>query len=338
MTDPEKGISVLERSRARTQLDRTPPTRSRRRKAGDDPALDALGSGSDFTPFLQHLGIAALNIGYGGEDDGGAYHSIYDSFDHYTRFGDPEFDYGVTLAKTAGRARAAPGRRRRRCRSTFDRLRRHGRPLRRRRSASSPTTLREETEERNRRLDDKIFQARWPIRPQTWVAPPRPSRRAVPQLRAAPERRRRALKTSAAAYDKAYRRGHRGRQAAAGGDAEVASTPILMHVGARAHPRRGPAAPALVRPPDLRPRLLHRLRREDAPRRARGHRAARLEGGDRPRSPSWPPPSRRSPRRSTRRRRCWGHEVAGRQAVTGDAHAGHPGRLQSVRGASDARA
>ena len=65
--------------------------------------LDALGSGSDYTPFLQHLGIASLNIGYGGEGGGGSYHSIYDSFDHYTRFGDPNFDYGIAQAKTTGR-------------------------------------------------------------------------------------------------------------------------------------------------------------------------------------------------------------------------------------------
>ena len=65
--------------------------------------LSALGSGSDYTPFLQHAGIAAMNVGFGGEGEGGSYHSIYDSFDHFTRFVDPNFDYGVTLAKTNGR-------------------------------------------------------------------------------------------------------------------------------------------------------------------------------------------------------------------------------------------
>jgi N-acetylated-alpha-linked acidic dipeptidase len=68
-----------------------------------DIRIGALGSGSDFTPFLQHLGVSAMNVGYGGEDEGGEYHSIYDSFDHYTRFKDPDFAYGVTLAKTMGR-------------------------------------------------------------------------------------------------------------------------------------------------------------------------------------------------------------------------------------------
>lgn len=66
--------------------------------------LYALGSGSDYTPFIQHLGIPALNLGYDGEDDGGEYHSIYDTYDLYTRFKDPGFDYGIALAQTAGRA------------------------------------------------------------------------------------------------------------------------------------------------------------------------------------------------------------------------------------------
>jgi N-acetylated-alpha-linked acidic dipeptidase len=57
--------------------------------------IGAMGSGSDYSPFIQHLGIPALNIGFGGEDEGGEYHSIYDSYDHYKRFKDPKFEYGV---------------------------------------------------------------------------------------------------------------------------------------------------------------------------------------------------------------------------------------------------
>ena len=72
-------------------------------EAGRAPPLQALGSGSDYTPFLQHLGIASLSIEYGGEDkEDGIYHSTYDSFDHYVRFGDPGFAYGVALAQTIG--------------------------------------------------------------------------------------------------------------------------------------------------------------------------------------------------------------------------------------------
>jgi len=71
--------------------------------AGGDLPLDALGSGSDFTPFIQHLGIASLNFEYTGEDDqSGVYHSLYDTFEHYVRFGDPGFVYGIALAQTSG--------------------------------------------------------------------------------------------------------------------------------------------------------------------------------------------------------------------------------------------
>jgi N-acetylated-alpha-linked acidic dipeptidase len=101
--DPEKEIPVYERWRARRILN---SNGDERREARERPDLriEALGSGSDYTPFLQHLGIATLNIGYGGEGEGGSYHSIYDSFDHYVRFGDPTFDYAIALTKTGGRA------------------------------------------------------------------------------------------------------------------------------------------------------------------------------------------------------------------------------------------
>ncbi|MFZ4627452.1 MAG: M28 family metallopeptidase [Blastocatellia bacterium] len=68
---------------------------------GDIP-ISALGSGSDYTAFLDHLGIASLNIGMGGESGGGIYHSIYDTFTWYTRFSDSTFEYGRTLTQAAG--------------------------------------------------------------------------------------------------------------------------------------------------------------------------------------------------------------------------------------------
>ncbi|HYJ46976.1 MAG TPA: transferrin receptor-like dimerization domain-containing protein, partial [Pyrinomonadaceae bacterium] len=100
--DPQTKVSVLERSRA-LRIVRGSPEDRREARERADMRIGALGSGSDYTPFLQHLGIASLNIGYGGEDGGGSYHSIYDSFAHYTRFIDPNFDYGIALAKTGGR-------------------------------------------------------------------------------------------------------------------------------------------------------------------------------------------------------------------------------------------
>jgi N-acetylated-alpha-linked acidic dipeptidase len=93
---------VWERERASRLLEGNQEERKELRERADW-RISALGSGSDYTPFLQHLGVASLNLGFGGEDGGGSYHSIYDSFEHYTRFGDPGFDYGVALAQVAGR-------------------------------------------------------------------------------------------------------------------------------------------------------------------------------------------------------------------------------------------
>ena len=101
--DPQVKMSVWERARASRMVDGAPAQRSEAANRAD-LRISALGSGSDYTPFLQHLGIASLNIGFGGEDGGGSYHSIYDSFDHFSRFGDPGFVYGVALAKVCGRS------------------------------------------------------------------------------------------------------------------------------------------------------------------------------------------------------------------------------------------
>jgi len=154
--DPEKGISVLDRTLAGNIVFGAPERAQEARGSRTFP-LDPLGSGSDFTPFLQHLGIAALNIGYGGEEEYGQYHSIYDSFDHYTRFVDPTFVYGVALAKTGGRlvlrladADVLP--------FDFDRFTttvgRYADEV-----EKLAGTLRKEAEDRNRGLDDKIYQA-----------------------------------------------------------------------------------------------------------------------------------------------------------------------------------
>ena len=100
--DPVTGHSAWERGRAWLALFGE-ERESAAALAGQDLPMPALGSGSDFTPFLQHLTIASLHIGFGGEGQYGQYHSIYDSIDHFQRFMDPEYDYGIALAKVAGR-------------------------------------------------------------------------------------------------------------------------------------------------------------------------------------------------------------------------------------------
>ena len=112
VVDPETGVPVDARRRAGAMTASGAPGASERTKEvgklAADPAkdfpLDALGSGSDYSSFLQHLGIASLNVGYGGEgNSGGVYHSAYDTWEHYSKFVDPGFVYAGALAKTAGR-------------------------------------------------------------------------------------------------------------------------------------------------------------------------------------------------------------------------------------------
>jgi N-acetylated-alpha-linked acidic dipeptidase len=100
--DPETKMSVWKRQRlvdiSRATTDGRAELRSR-----PDIRIGALGSGSDYTAFIDHLGIASVNLGYGGEDQGGGqYHSIYDDFYWYTHFQDTDFAYGRALAQTAG--------------------------------------------------------------------------------------------------------------------------------------------------------------------------------------------------------------------------------------------
>ncbi|HYM62135.1 MAG TPA: transferrin receptor-like dimerization domain-containing protein [Thermoanaerobaculia bacterium] len=101
--DPERNVSVLERLRARRAVLATNDEDRKRAREQQLIRLDALGSGSDYTAYIDHVGIASLNIGYGGEGGGGSYHSIYDSIDHFERFVDPNFVYGTVLSKTGGR-------------------------------------------------------------------------------------------------------------------------------------------------------------------------------------------------------------------------------------------
>jgi N-acetylated-alpha-linked acidic dipeptidase len=99
--DPEKNIPVANRLKARrlTSGDAEVIKEVRTRA---DLRIGALGSGSDYTAFIDHLGIASLNIGFYGEDEGGVYHSVYDDFYWYTHFSDTDFVYGRALAQTAG--------------------------------------------------------------------------------------------------------------------------------------------------------------------------------------------------------------------------------------------
>ncbi|HEY1939200.1 MAG TPA: transferrin receptor-like dimerization domain-containing protein [Candidatus Angelobacter sp.] len=101
ITDPEKNISVWKRDRAARLVEGRPEDRKDARTR-PDLRIGALGSGSDYTTFIDHLGVASLNVGFGGEDDGGIYHSIYDDFYWFTHFSDKDFVYGRALSQTVG--------------------------------------------------------------------------------------------------------------------------------------------------------------------------------------------------------------------------------------------
>lgn len=104
INDPEKNISVWKRLQLLSISEASSNDERKTLRNAGDLEIDALGSGSDYTPFLEHAGIASLNLGYGGEDGGGIYHSIYDSFYWYTHFSDTNFVYGRALAQTVGTA------------------------------------------------------------------------------------------------------------------------------------------------------------------------------------------------------------------------------------------
>ncbi len=200
VADPVKGVTVFERARAARIAGAAAGDERRTVRERADLELGALGSGSDFTPFLQHLGIAALNFGYGGEEDYGQYHSIYDSIDHYLRFGDPGFPYVAATARTG-------------LRLTLRLAEAEVLPFTVDRSAAAigeyvgeveklAAGLRAESEERARLLADRTLELAADSR-QTFVAPPPLDR--VPFLDLAPLQNSAALLAEAAARFEAAR-------------------------------------------------------------------------------------------------------------------------------------
>jgi N-acetylated-alpha-linked acidic dipeptidase len=110
--DPETKVSIGQRLRAKIRIAAIAPGAAESAKAqakiaadpDEDFLIDPLGSGSDFSSFLDHLGVPALDVGFGGEGESrGVYHSRYDTFEHHIRFVDPGFVYDALLAKTIGR-------------------------------------------------------------------------------------------------------------------------------------------------------------------------------------------------------------------------------------------
>ena len=102
VTDPETNVSIWKREQAGLMARGGRPGSRAVDPKSDTLPIGAVGSGSDFAGFLDHLGIATLNLGFGGEDRGGTYHSAYDTPWYIEHFGDKDSAYGRALALTAG--------------------------------------------------------------------------------------------------------------------------------------------------------------------------------------------------------------------------------------------
>ena len=102
--DPETKLTVWKRDQLAEIAETKSESERQELRNRPDLRIEALGSGSDYTPFLDFCGIASINLGFYGESGGGIYHSIYDDFDWYTHYGDPGFVYGRALSQTAGTA------------------------------------------------------------------------------------------------------------------------------------------------------------------------------------------------------------------------------------------
>jgi N-acetylated-alpha-linked acidic dipeptidase len=104
VTDPQTDISLKKRSQSYLLVNASDEKARDEAEERNDLRISPMGSGSDYTPFLQHLGIASANLGFDGEGEGGSYHTLYDTYEHYTTWRDPGLAYGVALSKVGGRA------------------------------------------------------------------------------------------------------------------------------------------------------------------------------------------------------------------------------------------
>lgn len=117
ITDPNSGVSALERLRIKAQILQGASPGGRSSSAlgleDDGPSYDLVtqrlrlappGYGSDHHAFVAHAGVPSLLLEFGDQTNMGSYHSIYDNFAWYSRFGDPGFRYGRATAQFNGLA------------------------------------------------------------------------------------------------------------------------------------------------------------------------------------------------------------------------------------------
>jgi N-acetylated-alpha-linked acidic dipeptidase len=102
VTDPETNVSIWKREQAGILSRAGQPGAASLDPGSNTIPIAAIGSGSDYATFIDHLGIASLNLDFGGEDRGGTYHSAYDTPWYVEHFGDKQSVYGAAIAQTAG--------------------------------------------------------------------------------------------------------------------------------------------------------------------------------------------------------------------------------------------
>jgi N-acetylated-alpha-linked acidic dipeptidase len=210
LTDPESSVSVLRREQLRRIAEASSAEERQELRTRAELRIGPLGSGSDYTPFYQHLGIASLHVGYGGQDDGGIYHSIYDDMLWFKRYSDSDFAYGRLLAQTAGtmvlrlaEAEVIPYD----FRSQADTLKKRTAEVRKLLEGEQ-----EKVRERNRQLEEGVFEAvRDPRRPRV---PPK-KEEVPPHLNFAPlDNALERLARSAEGYESALARADLARSSA----------------------------------------------------------------------------------------------------------------------------
>ena len=281
--DPEAKVSVWKSMQSRRIAEpsgggrgsaATPADRAEAR-VRPDLRIGALGSGSDYTAFLDHLGIASMNLGFGGEDGSGIYHSIYDDFYWYTHFGDTHFVYGRALAQTGtavvrlADAELLP--------FDFDdfndTIRRYIEEVQ-----TLAKEKRDQVIERNRQIDEGLFAAL--ENPREKTVPPQ-KETVPPFLDFAPlQNGLAALERTTADFNRTLARASENGGAALARGVERRQRPADGHRAGADGERRHPQ-PSVVSAYDLRPGVLYGLRREDAAGGAREYRAEAVDAGKR---------------------------------------------------------
>lgn len=196
--DPLLDVSLKERRRASLLVNGDEKTKADARDRRD-LRIYPMGSGSDYTPFLQHLGIASANLSFGGEGNDGSYHTLYDTYEHYTKFRDPGLVYGATLPKVTGRATLRLANAPRlpfEFKGFADNVAMYVDEL-----EALASSMREETESNNRLIEEGTYDLA--MNPHTTLGPP-PVKDPVPFFNFAPLRNALdRLEQAANAYDKA---------------------------------------------------------------------------------------------------------------------------------------